>query len=202
MPYFSYMQPISYWKLAAPNILSRAIIPDTLTSQAELYQAYVIEEGDRPETIAYHYYGDPTYDWLVRIANNIYDEASQWPLTQVQLDRYVANKYGSITSAQSTCDHWNLNLNLTLTASAYNALPNDAKVYWVQNGAGYSIIQNEIIVTPESHDNLPDGTALYFIPVTQYDNEFEINEEKRQILLIDATYASAFDDALKNIMSN
>jgi hypothetical protein len=202
MGYFSFTQPITYWSLAAPNILQRVKISDDIISQGQLYDSYVIEEGDRPDTIAYHYYGDATLDWLVRLANNIFDEASQWPLTQSQLDQYIANKYTSVPTAQSTTDHYKLKTNVTINNSTYAALPNDAKVYFYNNGTSYSIITSVIQLSSESLVNLPGEVQQYWQSVSQYENEFEINEEKRHILLIDAAYAQEFDSALKGILTN
>ena len=85
MSFFDNLPPIQYRGRIAPNILKRIAIPKDIVSQGELYQPYVVDDGDRPETIAHLYYNDVHYDWLIRLANNIYDEASQWPLTQNQL---------------------------------------------------------------------------------------------------------------------
>jgi len=54
---------------------------------------YTIEEGMRPEDVAYYYYGSVEYTWLVYLANNIVDPYHEWPLTQEKFDAYLINKY-------------------------------------------------------------------------------------------------------------
>jgi hypothetical protein len=58
-----------------------------------VFLPYTIEEGLRPEDVAYYYYGSVEYTWLVYLANNIVDPYHEWPLSQEKFDAYLINKY-------------------------------------------------------------------------------------------------------------
>lgn len=203
MSYFRYLPAIVYKELAAPNILMRAGFTAQALKMGEIYHPYIIDEGDRPETIADLYYGDVTKDWLVKIANNIIDEASQWPLTQEQLDIHVSTKYASLSYALSTIDHYKLKTTLTdITSAAYDALTTSCKKYWYQDGTNYKFIRKSLTITPGTWNNYVSGEKAYWQSVTIYDKEFAANEEKRSIRLIDNRYAGYYETALRDILLN
>ena len=202
MSYFRDFPAIQYRDRAAPNILTRVVIPKDMIDRGELYHSYVVEDGDRPETIAALYYNDPEFDWLVRLANDIYDEPTQWPLTQNQLERYLRDKYTNIESTLSTIDHYTLSTNIpNIDSAAYGALTLSAKKYWVKENDYYKFISKAWNVTPETWNNFNSGERGYWIPKTIYDTEFDLNEQKRFIKLIDRKYAAAFEQALRDTLS-
>lgn len=202
MSIFRYTPVIFYKGRVAPNIIARVKIPERLLKLGNLYHPYVIEEGDRPESIAELYYGDPNFDWLVRLPNNIYDEASQWPLTQTQLERYLRSKYDSVEYTLSTIDHYELKSDVgDIDSAAYDALTTACKRYWHQlDNGNYRFISATWSVTPETWASFVSGEQAYWQPVTVYDKEFNANEEKRLIRLIDERYKNDFDAALKIAM--
>ena len=64
--------------------------------QAELdYQDYMIISDERPDQVAEAVYGDPRYDWVVLITNNITNIRDQWPLNAQDFQKYLLAKYGS-----------------------------------------------------------------------------------------------------------
>ena len=76
------------------NIRFRKELLANITS----YDAYDIVDGETPEIIAEKIYGNPQYHWIVMLANDIYDYRAL-PLTQLQLERYVSDKYGDQADA-------------------------------------------------------------------------------------------------------
>ena len=48
---------------------------------------------ERPDNVALNVYGNDSYDWVILMANNIVDVYNEWPLTQIQLNQYLDNKY-------------------------------------------------------------------------------------------------------------
>ena len=82
------------WKLL-PNILRRVKLRSGIRSGAFLFDNYDVRDGERPEDIAFKYYGDPEYHWVVLMTNNITDRYYQWPLTQPQFQEHLKDKYGS-----------------------------------------------------------------------------------------------------------
>ena len=101
MAYFSRFPLMAYdmtgnenWKLL-PNILRRVKLRAGLRSGAFLFDNYDVVDGERPEDIAFKYYGDPELHWVILMTNNITDRYYQWPLTQTQFAEHLTDKYGS-----------------------------------------------------------------------------------------------------------
>ncbi len=78
-----------------PNILKRVKLRSGLASGAFLFDNYDVFDGERPEDIAFKYYGDPELHWVILMTNNITDRYYQWPLTQPQFQEHLKDKYGA-----------------------------------------------------------------------------------------------------------
>ena len=78
-----------------PNILKRVKLRSGIRSGLFLFDNYDVADGERPEDIAFKYYGDPEYHWVILMTNNITDRYYQWPLTQPQFQEYIKDKYGA-----------------------------------------------------------------------------------------------------------
>ncbi len=101
MSYFSKFPLMAYdmagnkqYKLL-PNILRRVKLRSGIRSGAFLFDNYDVADGERPEDIAFKYYGDPEYHWVILMTNNITDRYYQWPLTQPQFQEHLKDKYGA-----------------------------------------------------------------------------------------------------------
>ena len=101
MSYFSQFPLMAYdmagnqqYKLL-PNILKRVKLRSGIRSGAFLFDNYDVRDGERPEDIAFKYYGDPEYHWVILMTNNITDRYYQWPLSQPQFAEHLTDKYGS-----------------------------------------------------------------------------------------------------------
>ncbi len=101
MSYFSRFPLMAYdmagnenYKLL-PNILKRVKLRSGLASGAFLFDNYDVFDGERPEDIAFKYYGDPELHWVILMTNNITDRYYQWPLTQPQFQEHLKDKYGA-----------------------------------------------------------------------------------------------------------
>lgn len=91
--YFQYFPLISYNNRTVVDITRKVKVVDSLLSDPYAFLPYTINEGDRPEDVAYYYYGDQNLVWLVYIANSIVDPYSQWPLSNDDLENTVQKKY-------------------------------------------------------------------------------------------------------------
>ena len=101
MAYFSKFPLMAYdmagndnYKLL-PDILRRVKLRSGIRSGSFLFDNYDVSDGERPEDIAFKYYGDPEYHWVILMTNNITDRYYQWPLTQVQFQEHLKDKYGA-----------------------------------------------------------------------------------------------------------
>ena len=96
-------------------------IVEQLKSHIAALYDYIITDGERPDTVATKVYGSADYTWVVLIVNNImtlYD----WPLTSVEFDRFIVDKYNSIPAAQAT-PVYKTNDGYYVDATTYAALP-------------------------------------------------------------------------------
>ena len=101
MSYFSRFPLMAYdmagnekYKLL-PNILRRVKLRQGIRTGSLLFDNYDVSDGERPEDIAFKYYGDPELHWIVLMTNNITDRYYQWPLTQPQFQEHLKDKYGA-----------------------------------------------------------------------------------------------------------
>jgi hypothetical protein len=78
-----------------PNILKRVKLRQGIRSGSFLFDKYDVREGERPEDIAFKYYGDPELHWVILMTNDITDRYYQWPLTQPQFQEHLTDKYGA-----------------------------------------------------------------------------------------------------------
>jgi hypothetical protein len=78
-----------------PDILRRVKLRSGLRSGSFLFDNYDVKDGERPEDIAYKWFGDAEYHWVILMTNNITDRYYQWPLSQPQFQEYLKDKYGS-----------------------------------------------------------------------------------------------------------
>ena len=78
-----------------PNILKRVKLRSGLRSGSYLFDSYDVQDGERPEDIAFKLYGDAELHWIVLMTNNITDRYYQWPLTQPQFQEHLTDKYGA-----------------------------------------------------------------------------------------------------------
>ena len=101
MSYFSKFPLMAYdmagnqqYKLL-PHILRRVKLRSGIRSGAFLFDNYDVSDGERPEDIAFKYYGDAELHWVILMTNNITDRYYQWPLTQPQFAEHLTDKYGA-----------------------------------------------------------------------------------------------------------
>ena len=80
--YFSYFPEIAYVSrtndrsssdeyIVVKNIFKRAKLRDDFYNVVTAFDDYMIISDERPDQVAEAVYGDPRYDWVVLITNNI-----------------------------------------------------------------------------------------------------------------------------------
>ena len=78
-----------------PDILRRVKIRAGLASSRLVFDKYNVKEGEKPEDVAFKYYGDPEYHWVIMMVNNITDRYYGWPLNFAQFAEFLTDKYGA-----------------------------------------------------------------------------------------------------------
>lgn len=196
--FFNNFPSVKYRGRYAPNILAAVRLEYDVLQTSEVYHPFLIAEGDRPDIVANLYYADPEADWLIYLANNYTDINNQWPLTSTQFAEMIDRTYGFSESSQ--VKHYVLKRNIpSLAQEQYDNIPNDMRKYWVwnQNTNVYDITDMYVTLSPQSFEALEARERVYWTPVTIYDYEFALNEQKRTIRLIDRRYKSTLEESLK-----
>ena len=78
-----------------PDILRRVKIRTAINSASMLFDQYDVREGEKPEDIAFKWFGDAELHWIILMTNNVTDRFYQWPMTQPQFAEFLTDKYGA-----------------------------------------------------------------------------------------------------------
>ena len=76
-----------------PNILKRVKLRAAIKSGVFLFDKFDVPMGDKPEDVAFKFYGDAELHWVILMTNNITDRYYQWPMTQPQFQEFLEDKY-------------------------------------------------------------------------------------------------------------
>lgn len=91
--YFEKIPEITYNRVLVRDVSRRVAFLKKSIENPYAFLPYTIEEGDRAEDVAFHYYGDPNYSWLVYLANDIIDPYNEWPMDEFTFNQYIIEKY-------------------------------------------------------------------------------------------------------------
>ena len=76
-----------------PDILRRVKQRNVSASGQFIFDTYDVRNGEKPEDIAYKWFGDAQLHWVILMTNNITDRYYQWPMNDVQFANFIADKY-------------------------------------------------------------------------------------------------------------
>ncbi len=203
------------------NITNRITLSDEVKTNLGLYDEYDIKDGETPELVAIRFYSNPELHWLVLHYNEIIDPRFDWPMDTNNLNRHVAGKY---TDANATHHFEDANGNYTngnayiLSSNAFtNFSVNDAITNNTNNGVGYITQKNSssnvrITITTggfktgdqilkssntTNRANITSAVILSGTPITNFAFEDELNESKRRIKILKASYVDAIINDFK-----
>ena len=77
-----------------PDILRRVKLRSSIRSGVFMFDNYDVIDGDKPEDVAFKFYGDAEFHWVILMTNNITDRYYEWPMTQPQFQEFIEDKYG------------------------------------------------------------------------------------------------------------
>lgn len=113
--YFDKFPEITYNNVLVRDITRKVNFLRKTVNNPYLFLPYTIQEGERAEDVAYYYYGDPSYVWLVHLANNIIDPYHEWPLDEETFHQYLIDKYKPLSGGREGWDviDWTRDTNRT-----------------------------------------------------------------------------------------
>lgn len=228
MSYFLQIPKILYPSLAADatadqyvaltNILARSAFLREVMENSALFYEYQVKDGETPEVIAHKLYGDVGRFWIVLLFNNLSNAFYDFPMVQEQLDSYIEKKYGtSLAVAQSTIHH---HYEKVTRSILYNGVlqSQEENVYEISPlypdpTTGQATARPSITYTPDSCVSVSSTTETFangvsvvtdtqYCNMTNYTYEFEENEKRRTIRLLDANYVATVENEFKRLMNN
>ena len=78
-----------------PDILRRVKQRAGIKAGQFIFDSYDVMNGEKPEDIAYKWFGDAQLHWIILMTNNVTDRFYQWPMTQPQFAEFLTDKYGA-----------------------------------------------------------------------------------------------------------
>jgi len=78
-----------------PDILRRVKLRATIKSGGMLFDKYDVKEGEKPEDVAFKWFGDAELHWVILMTNNVTDRYYDWPMNQAQFAEYLDDKYSN-----------------------------------------------------------------------------------------------------------
>ena len=168
------------------NFFKRGKLREDIFQDLTFFTKYIVQGDDRPDTVASKVYNDPTLDWVVLMANNIINVQSEWPMSQSDFHAYVTNKYDEET-LYSGIHHYESREVKTTDNSII--IPAGQKVGVAQSVSYYDDALGQ-------HVRATDVA----LPVTNYTYEERLNNDKRNIFVLKASYLNIVFDDLEEIM--
>ena len=102
-----------------PDILRRVKVRSGLASSRFVFDKYNVKEGEKPEDVAFKYYGDAQYHWVIMMINNITDRYYEWPMRQADFADFLTDKYGA--GSEDSVHHYELAQTSGATSSSDNS---------------------------------------------------------------------------------
>jgi hypothetical protein len=192
LPSFDYVSRLPDAKISdyaqVKNLFKRGKIREDIFQNVSFFEKYKIRGNDRPDNVAYDVYNDSSLDWLVLLANNIVNIQTEWPLPQNDFDRFLLDKYGDYETLYSGIHHY--------------------KTQEVRNSQGVVIVPGNLQVNSNYSVSYYDyfidqqvTTGNISVPVTNYEYEEELENNKRNIFVLKPRYLHIVLDDMENIMS-
>lgn len=190
--------------IALTNILTRAKLLEELQDNPMLFYKYSIQDGDTPEIVADKYYGDSYRYWIILYSNQLMDPLWQWPLEYNQFLLYLDSKYAEQANTA----------NVTPYIYTQQTVQQYQKVITTLDNLSSIETTTTVSISPTEYANVVIGTQTYSLPsggtctVTTnkniqyvFDYEYELNESKREIKLMDSFYVNQMEEQLYSVMN-
>ena len=170
------------------NLFRRVKIREDLFSNFMQFDRYKVQGDERPDTVSENVYGKSTLDWVILLSNNIIDIKNEWPLTQLQLNEFLNEKY---TPQELVSIHHYETLELR---DNKNQLILPAGITVDENFNMEYMSGGQI----RSTNSLVDGRPIK--AVTFFDHENELNDRKRNINVLKPEFLGVFIKEFERIM--
>lgn len=196
------------------NIFARSSFLREVANNVDIAYEYQVQDSDTPEIIAHKVYGDPYRSWIVLLYNKIINPYYDWPMKNDVLEAYVANKYGtSLELTKSTIHHYEKVVDQVASYNGVVLQKNTASFIistYDYNQNTESLVLNTLPTTADTSVTISTETLNYNTytltvttthkAVSNYTYEFNENEKRRTIKLLEDIYVTRVEQEFKEIM--
>ena len=188
------------------NIFRNSKLFDYLKNNTSLFNKYVIEDGERPDTIAERVYGSSRFDYVVILTAGITNIIDEWPLQDYQMYDLALSKYGSEVKMNEIHHYETQEIK---DSNGRQILPPNLIVddTFKIDGSSLRFGGNRFkLISEQGHSQLDDkdeytiSTDNIAIPITNYEFEIRKNEERRNINILRQSYLQVFINDLRDVL--
>ena len=168
------------------NLFKRAKIRDDIFNDLSYFTKYKVVGDDRPDQVAYELYGDSRYDWVVLLANNTMNVASEWPKDQISFYNYMIRKYGDESKFNDVHHYETIDVVDSLGRTVIRGglqVPQDYVISYYDSG-----LDSQVTTT--------DSTVSF----TNYEYEISLEDDKRNIFVLKPEFLAVIRNDLEEIM--
>lgn len=170
------------------NLFKRGKLREDIFQNLSFFTKYQIDGDDRPDNVAFKVYDDSNLDWLILICNNVINIQTEWPLPQNDFDRFVLDKYGDYNTLYNGIHHYET-VEVT-NSQGVIILPAGLQVQSNYTLTYYDYFADSLVTVNDA-----------VIPVTNYEYEEGIENDKRNIFILKPQYLNVVQDDMEEIMA-
>jgi hypothetical protein len=169
------------------NFFRKGEIRKDIFQNLSFFEKYKIVGDDRPDNVALEVYEDSKLDWIILLSNNILNIQTEWPLPQTDFDRFVLDKYGDYNTLFNGIHHYE-------TEEVKNSQGVTIVPAGLQVDSSYSVSYYDFFIEQQI------TTGNISIPITNYEYEEEVENNKRNIFLLKKDYVGIVLNDMSEIM--
>ena len=210
-PNILYQSPLSHKDssgdlIAVKNIFRRTKLKDYLQGSVSVFNKYIIEDGERPDTISELLYGSSRYDFVVVLTAGITNINHRWPVQDFQVYDVALNKYGSEIKMNEVHHYETFEIK---DSQDRQILPPNliVDIDFKMDGSALRFGTNRFTLISEAGNTQLDDKNEYTVvtdniarPVTNYEYEINENEKLREIDVLQRGYLTTFVNDLRDIV--
>jgi len=170
------------------NLFKKGKLREDIFQDIAFFEKYQIIGDDRPDNVANEVYGNPILDWVILLSNNVINIQTEWPMTQATFDAYLLEKYGDYDTLYNGIHHYESSE--VKNGRGIVVFPKGVRVSAAQSVSFYDFDSDQQF----TFDNISN-------PITNYEYEEKINNDKRNIFVLKPSYLNIVFDDLEEMMT-
>ena len=191
IPDFDYVSRLPDAKISdyirVKNFFRRATLREDIFQDLTFFTKYSVEGDDRPDNVSHKVYENSSLDWVILLANNITHIPTEWPMPQNDFDRFLLDKYDNYDTI-------------------YNGVHHHETVE-VKDSNDVTIVPAGLEVSSDFNQTYYDYYVSGMVtasnitrPVTNYEYEEKLENEKREIFILKQEYLTVIIDDIEDLM--